>query len=180
MLRSNQSFAYGVFSDEHAAAAAVQQLLNTGFASEHVGVLMLDSAGVTEVPVKHKTAIGTGIAVGGLLGATVAAITLPGLGLIAFGGAFAHLAAAAAGGAAGTLVGSVGGMGVWSDEVNIPRVAFERGDVLVGVLVPGDQAERANNVLVQAGASQTALSTRAEAEADLIKQRRVQQPPADL
>ena len=47
---------------------------------------MLDSSGVSEVPVKHKTAIGTGMAVGTLLGATVAAATIPGLGLIAFGG----------------------------------------------------------------------------------------------
>lgn len=174
MLRANQSFAYGFFSDEHAAAAAVQKLLNADFDSEHVGVLMLDGhKGVTEVPVKHKTAVGTGIAVGGLLGATAAAIALPGLGLIAFGGAFAHLAAAAAGGAAGSLLGSLGGLGMWSDEPSIPRQAFERGDVLVGVLVPEDQAERANTALTEAGATQTALSTRAEAEADLVKQVRV-------
>lgn len=174
MLRSNQSFAYGFFSDDQAAAGAVQQLLNADFDSEHIGVLMLDGKGVTEVPVKHKTAVGTGIAVGGLLGATAAAIALPGLGLIAFGGAFAHVAAAAAGGAAGSLLGSLGGLGIWSDEPNIPRQAFERGDVLVGVLVPEDQAERAKSVLTQAGATQTALSTRAEAEADLMKQKRVQ------
>jgi len=172
MLRANQSFAYGFFSDENAAAAAVQKLLNSGFDSEHVGVLMLDGTGVSEVRVKHKTAIGTGIAVGTLLGATVAAVTIPGLGLLAFGGAFAHLAAAAAGGAAGTLVGAVGGMGVWKDEVDIPHQALERGDVLVGVLVPPENSERADQALKDAGASTTAVSTRAEAEADLIKQRR--------
>jgi hypothetical protein len=172
MLRANQSFAYGFFSDEHAAAGAVQQLIDSGFDSEHVGVLMLDGTGVSEVPVKHKTAVGTGIAVGTLLGATVAGIALPGLGLLAFGGAFAHLAAAAAGGAAGTLVGGFGGLGIWKDEVNIPKEAFDRGDVLVGVLVPGDHAERASAVLEKAGASATSLSTRAEAEADLIHQRR--------
>jgi hypothetical protein len=173
MLRANQSFAYGFFSDEHAAAGAVQQLLSADFDSEHIGVLMLDgNKGVTDVRVNHKTAVGTGIAVGGLLGATVAAIAVPGLGLLAFGGAFAHLAAAAAGGAAGSLLGSLGGLGVWSDEVNIPKQAFERGDVLVGVLVPEDQADRARSVLTQAGATQTALSTRAEAEADLMKQKR--------
>lgn len=177
MLRANQSFAYGFFSDEHIAAAAVQKLLNSGFDSEHVGVLMLDTHGTSEVRVKHKTAIGIGIAVGGILGATVAAIALPGLGLLAFGGAFAPLAAAAAGGAAGTLVGSVGGMGVWSDEVDIPREAFERGDVLVGVLVPKEHSERATSLLTEAGAAQTAVSTRAEAEADLIKQRRASAHP---
>lgn len=175
MLRSNQSFAYGFFSDEQVAAGAVQALLNADFDSEHIGVLMLDAKkGVTEVPVRHKTAVGTGIAVGGLLGATAAAVALPGLGLIAFGGAFAHLAAAAAGGAAGSLLGSLGGLGLWSDEPNIPHQAFERGDVLVGVLVPEDQAERAQKTLSEAGATQVAQATRAEAEADLKSQKRAQ------
>lgn len=173
MLRANQAFAYGFFHDETTAANAVQKLLNSGFDSEHVGVLMLDgSRGVSEVQVKHKTAIGTGMAVGTLLGAAVAAATVPGLGLLAFGGVFAHFAAAAAGGAAGTLVGAVGGMGMWKDEVDIPHQALERGDVLVGVLVPPDHAERADAALKEAGAVTTALSTRAEAEADLISQRR--------
>jgi hypothetical protein len=172
MLRANQSFAYGFFHDETTAAAAVQKLLNSGFDSEHVGVLMLDGSGVAEVPVKHKTGIGTGMAVGTLLGAAVAAATIPGLGLIAFGGAFAHLAAAAAGGAAGSLVGAVGGMGMWKDEVDIPHQALERGDVLVGVLIPPDGAERADQALKEAGAATTTVSTRGEAEVDLIQQRR--------
>jgi uncharacterized membrane protein len=172
MLRTNQPFAFGFFQSAPSAVAAVQSLLNAGFESEHVGVLMLDGSGVIEVQVKHKTEVGTGIAVGMLLGAVLAAVIGPSLGLLAFSGVAAHFAAAAVGGAAGALLGAVGGMGFWSDVIKIPRQALERGDVLVGVLVPEDQVARANGALEGAGAASTSLSTRTEAETLLLAQRR--------
>jgi len=172
MLRTNQPFAYGFFQSAPSAVAAVQTLLNAGFSSEHVGVLMLDGSGVIEVRVKHTTGVGVGIAVGMLLGAILAALIGPSLGLLAFSGASSHLAAAAVGGAAGALLGAVGGMGLWSDVIKIPRQALERGDVLVGVLVPEDQVARANGALEGAGAASTSLSTRGEAETALLAHRR--------
>ena len=174
MLRPNQPFAYGFFHSGLSATAAVQGLLNAGFASDNVGVLMLSDAGagVTEAPIKHKTAIGLGICIGLLLGSTIAAFAGPSLGLLAFDGASSHWAAAAVGGAAGALLGAVGGMGFWKEEVDIPQQALERGDVLVGVVIPGDQVQRANQALEQAGASSKTLSTRGEAETDLMNQRR--------
>lgn len=167
MLKANQSFAYGYFKDEQSAVSAVEELIDAGFDSEHIGALMLDGAEVTELKIKHKTAMAKGMAIGTLLGAALGAIALPGLGLVAFGGAFAHLAGAAAGGAAGTLAGGLGGMGIWTDEVEVPRQALQHGDVLVGALVPHDQAERAHGVLLRAGASSTGLATRREAEREL-------------
>lgn len=171
MLEANQSFAYGFFKDEESAATAVQGLLDADFDSEHIGALMLDGSHVTELPIKHKTAIGKGVVIGTLLGAAVGA-ALPGLGLglMAFGSGFAHLAGAAAGGATGTLAGVVGGLGIWKDEVDVPRHAFENGAVLVGVLVPPQHAERAHHVLAQSGATSTALSTRNQAKRELLEQ----------
>jgi len=164
MIRANQTFAYGFFADEGAATKAVDALLDAGFASEHIGALMLEGAEVKELPIKHKTAVGKGLAIGTLLGAALGAIALPGMGLVAFGGAFAHLAGAAAGGAAGSLAGVVGGMGVWKDELDIPRSAFERGQVLVGTLVPEANAERAYAVLERAGATSVSVSEHEQAK----------------
>ncbi|MET0387865.1 MAG: hypothetical protein ABW321_17970, partial [Polyangiales bacterium] len=122
MLKAEQTFAYAFFSDERSAAAAVQQLIDAGFETEHVGALVLNDSGVAELPLHHKTGMVPGAAIGTLLGAAIGAIALPAVGLLAFGGAFASFgAAAAAGGLTGTIAGTLGGLGLWKDEVDFPR-----------------------------------------------------------
>lgn len=168
MLEADQSFAYAFFKDEPSAAKAVQNLINAGFDTEHVGVLMRGEKDAKELTLKHKTAIGPGLAIGGILGAAIGAAALPAAGLVAFGGAFAGLSGAAMGGATGTLMGTLGGLGFWKDEVAFPKEAFERGDVMVGTLTSTERADNARAQLSAAGARETKLSTHGEAERDLM------------
>ena len=168
MLSGNQSFAYAFFEDEATAAAAVRSLLSADFASEHIGALMLDESGVSELPMKHKTGIAPGTILGALLG-TAVGLTLPGLGLVALGGAFTLAEAAAAGGVTGAFAGILGGMGIWRDEYDFPSDAFARGGVLVGVLTSAGRAPAATEALRRAGAGETSVATRDDAEHALLE-----------
>ena len=121
MQATNQSFAYAFFDDERAAACAVRNLIENGFDSEHIGVLMRSPTETREVALEHKTGVGAGAAVGSLLGVAAGAIALPASGVIAMGGAFAAAGGAAVGGAAGTLLGVLGGLGIWKDKLAVPQ-----------------------------------------------------------
>jgi hypothetical protein len=167
MLRDDQTFAYAYFGDEQAAAAAVQRLLDADFASEDIGVIMRNESDTEAVPLEHKTAMRPGALMGSVLGAAAGAVALPATGVIALGGAFAALGGAAVGGAGGTLAGALGGLGFWKDKMAVPHSAFEQGGVLVGALAPAERSVRARDALQAAGASETRLATRDEAEQDL-------------
>lgn len=166
MLAGEQAFAYAFFTDEAAAAKAVQALIDKGFATEHVGALMIGPTGrVQDVPLAHKTPVGSGAVIGAVLGAAVGAVALPAVGLMAFGA----FGAAAAGGLTGTIAGSLGGLGLWKDEVDFPKATFERGDVLIGTLTPSERGEEARTVLAAAGGQSSTVSTHAKAARDLAK-----------
>jgi hypothetical protein len=167
MLSSNQSFAYAYFGDEDAAAHGVQKLIDRGFDSEQIGVLMRRESKVEDVPLDHKTGIAPGAAIGSVLGIAVGAAALPATGVIALGGAFATVGGAAVGGAAGTLMGALGGMGFWKETLAVPHAAFEHGGVLVGALTQPERTDEARTALSEAGAQDTKVATRIEAKRDL-------------
>jgi hypothetical protein len=165
MLKTDQSFVYAFFHDEKSAAAAVQRLIDSGFATEHIGALIATaSGGVQELPLEHKTGIAPGAAIGAALGAAIGAIALPALGLVALG---SGLAGAAAGGLTGTIAGTLGGLGLWKDEVEFPSAAFKRGDVLVGTLAAPERAEQASEALRAAGGERPTVSTQRKAAQEL-------------
>lgn len=164
---SDQRFAYAYFRDREAAQAAVQNLIERGFDSEHIGVVMRDESKEQSGGVEHKTGISTGAAVGGLLGLAAGAAALPAAGVIAVGGAFATLGGAATGGAAGTLMGVLGGLGVWKEDAELPNEAFEKGGVLVGALTGEERTGLANEALSAAGARETKVAPHIESKRDL-------------
>jgi hypothetical protein len=164
---SDQQFAYAYFNDRQSAEAAVHNLIERGFDSEHIGVVMRDESKDQSGGVEHKTGIGAGAAVGGLLGLAAGAAALPAAGVIAVGGAFATLGGAATGGAAGTLMGVLGGLGVWKENAELPNEAFEAGGVLVGALAGEERTELANEALTAAGARETKVAPQIETRQDL-------------
>ena len=164
---SDQQFAYAYFRDRESAQAAVQNLIERGFDSEHIGIVMRDESKDQSGGVEHKTGIGAGAAVGGLLGLAAGAAALPAAGVIAVGGAFATLGGAATGGAAGTLMGVLGGLGVWKEDAELPNEAFEAGGVLVGALAGEERTELANEALTAAGARETKVAPNIETRQDL-------------
>ncbi len=164
MQSSDELFTYAFFGDEAAAAAAVRTLMDRGFDTEEIGVLMRDQSETRQVELEHKTGTRPGAVVGSVLGAAAGAAALPAAGVIAIGGAFGG---AAVGGAAGTLMGTLGGLGFWKERLTIPRDAFEEGSVLVGALTSSERAEAAQAALRNAGAREPKVATQAEAKRDL-------------
>lgn len=128
---------------------------------------MREESGVRDVPLEHKTGIVPGAALGAILGTAAGAAALPATGVIALGGAFATLGGAAAGGSAGTLMGVLGGLGLWKEQLAVPHAAFEHGGVLVGTVAGPERADQARAALEEAGACDIKLATTTEAKRTL-------------
>jgi hypothetical protein len=163
MLNADQWFAHAFYRDAERASAAVTALLDAHFASDAIGVLMVHGEDVQELPMRHKTFVPHGVALGALFGAAAGAVTMSGIGLLAAGPLLLALQGAAAGTAMGSLGGALGGLGFWRDEVDFPADAFHNGAVLVGVVSNVERLEEAQRVLQNAGAESTYVSTKAEA-----------------
>lgn len=177
MLDADQWFAHAFFADAEQASNAIDDLIEAHFPTDSVGVLMVRNNEVEELPMRHKTFVPHGVALGALVGAAAGAATMAGIGLVAAGPLLLALQGAAAGTAIGSVGGALGGLGFWRDEVNFPTDAFKNGAVLVGVVCNVERVDEARRVLTEAGASETYVATKAEAqERALEHQRRNSRP----
>jgi hypothetical protein len=145
------------------ANRAVEALIESSFASEDLSILRVTGNDVDEIDVGQKTAIPvtlpTGIAVGASVGVgLVLSGVLPGIGLLAAGPIFGALQGLALGGAAGSLVGMLAGLGWWKAEADIPVDDLQRGGLLVGISVPDERAQDARDALEGAGASRVTVA----------------------
>lgn len=156
-------FAHALFTDTQHAADAVRLLLAASFPTDTISVLMVHGHDVEELPLQHKTFVPHGVALGALLGAAAGALTMSGIGLLAAGPVLMALQGAAAGTALGSVGGALGGLGFWRDEIDFPADAFENGAVLVGAVTDPTRIDAARAALCAAGASETHVATKAEA-----------------
>jgi len=163
MLNADQWFAHAFFKDAEHADKAVRELIEAHFPTDSIGVLMARGEEVEELPMRHKTFVPHGVALGALVGAAAGAVTMSGIGLLAAGPLLLAMQGAAAGTAIGSLGGALGGLGFWRDEVDFPTDAFESGAVLVGVVTNEERLDAARRVLQEAGAEETLVATKAEA-----------------
>ena len=100
----------GVFDDRNDAELAARDLREKGFKDDQIGYAWRDDQGKTHTEgnkagVMAASGAGTGVVLGGLIGAG-AALLIPGIGPVVSGGL---LASALAGGATGAVVGGVSG-----------------------------------------------------------------------
>lgn len=136
-----------LFRDREAAENAYQELLDRGFTSDQISVLMSEESrsnfyGKTS-SMGNKAAEGTGIgaAVGGTAVAIIAAIAaigttviIPGLNLVILGPLAAAFAGAGAGGAAGGLIGALVGAGIPEETVKHYESGLKEGGIVIGLL----------------------------------------------
>ena len=164
----------GVFKSRDNAEKAVNQLRSLGISDQRVGILSPGSTSpdVVErgVPVTDTEDPGMGramgAAVGGAMGAAggatlglaVATLAIPGIGpVIAFGmvgAALLGIVGAAAGSAVGDTVEEELGEGIPHEDVYLYEDALRHGNSIVIAYADddGDQADRAKEVLNNAGA----------------------------
>jgi hypothetical protein len=157
-------FVHAVFNTETSAARAVQELVNAKFSTDKISALMVNRSGVQELEVSHKTAMGPGAALGAVFGAVGGVLAVTG-GLVLAGPVFLAMEGVLAGGALGTLAGTLGGLGFWKEEIDFPKASFENGAVLIGVNTEDGRIEDASQALKVAGASEIRITSKREAKA---------------
>jgi len=170
---------YGIFRNRNQAESAVDRLVENGFRTEDISVLLAENVGTKDFAhEKHtKAPEGTaaGAAAGGVVGGTlgllagIGALAIPGLGpFIAAGPIMATLAGAGAGGVVGGLVGALVGMGIPEYEAKRYEGRIKEGGILMSVHCDNsDWTKRAKELLELSGADD--ISSTGEADADFAK-----------
>jgi hypothetical protein len=155
----------GLFSTQAQVTTVVSALCSVGFGKEDVSILFPEPRGASR-PVsddeqqdsREATAmagVGAGGAFGGTLGLLlgVAAMAIPGLGIVAAAGPIVGaLTGAAAGAAVGGLAGHLIGMGIPETHARHYEGKIGSGSIFVAVHVGDDAAlDRARDILLQQG-----------------------------
>lgn len=152
---------YAIVRNEDAARLAVAALRADGFDRARISLLaraagrspeLLPGGSSGEWP-RAPEGIAVGAAVGGALGwlATVAALTIPGVGaVVAAGPILTALGGAAVGAASGMVAGSFFGLGMSEIEAREFQEAAVRGDVVLAVRIESlDEQARAARILAE-------------------------------
>lgn len=152
---------YAIVRTEDAARDAVAALRADGFDRGRISLLAraagrspeLQPGGASGEWLRAPEGIVVGAAVGGALGwlATVAALTIPGVGaVVAAGPILTALGGAAVGAASGMVAGSFLGLGMSEIEAREFQEAAVRGDVVLAVRVESiDEQARAARILAE-------------------------------
>lgn len=146
----------GLFDNRESAERAYQSLTARGYSKDDANVIMSDetrnryfpagSENTSELADKTLEDAGKGAAIGGTIGATLAAIAaigtsiaLPGLGLLIAGPLAAGLMGAGAGGLTGGLIGALVGHGVPKEHAEEYEQGIKKGGVYMGVTPRSDE-----------------------------------------
>lgn len=152
----------GVFSTRESAEQAYNSLLQKGYKSDEITVLMSDKTRDTHfgdddtnrhddkhhdsnLGNKAMEGAGTGSAIGGTTGAIVGAlaatglsVALPGLGIVLAGPLAGALAGAGAGGLTGGIIGALVGAGMPKERAERYEHHVKEGNIVIGV-TPRDE-----------------------------------------
>jgi hypothetical protein len=146
----------GMFRDRESAERAYNSLTTRGYNKDDVNLVMSDdtrkkyfaddNVKETEIGTKAWEDAGKGAAIGGAVGATLAAIAaigttlaLPGLGLLIAGPLAAGIAGAGAGGVTGGLIGALVGHGIPEERAELYEKGVKEGGILMGVNARNDE-----------------------------------------
>ena len=145
--QSEKRIMTGLFRDRESAEGAYRSLTNRGYGKDDVNLIMSDDTrkkyftkGETELGTKAWEDAGKGAAIGGAVGATLAALAaigttlaLPGLGLLIAGPIAAAFAGAGAGALTGGLIGALVGHGIPEEHAKVYEKGIKEGGIVMGV-----------------------------------------------
>ena len=170
MSQKNRSV-FGIYGSAEQVERAVNALIEDGFGSQDVSVLMPDQRSTREFAhhkdTKAPEGVTAGATAGGVVGGTLGVLVglgtlaIPGLGpLLAAGPIVAGLAGLGAGGAVGGLIGALVGMGIPEYEARRYEGRVKDGGILLSVhcATPGEIL-RAREILTGTGATDISSST---------------------
>ena len=154
----------GLFDTETQAHRAVQDLISAGFDNTQIGLVTADPGGRYRKETVDEsgnlasqgavTGGASGLVVGGLIGLLVGATTLVGgpVGLIAAGPIAGMVAGAGLGMVGGGLLGALVGLGIPEETAHVYAESVRRGSIIVSIDVPATEVQRAEAILLNAGA----------------------------
>ena len=160
----SKTFVTGLFKTRAAAEAAVDAIIKRGYTRDDISVLMSDATKNKEFAVQTRShaadGLGIGSAIGGTVGAVLAAIAavgtsivIPGLGLFVAGPIAAALAVAGAGGATRGLIGLLVGTGIPEHRARVYDTGVRGGGILLGVEAKtSEEVEKLEALLEDIGA----------------------------
>src|SRR6195256_2444999 len=178
-MSDKKTAVFGIYSTRHGAEQAAEALVNGGFATGDISVLLPENLGTREIGTEKSTkapegataGAGTGAVLGGALGllAGIGALAIPGVGpLIAAGPIMATLAGAGVGGAIGGITGALVGMGIPEYEAKRYEGRVKDGGILISVHCEDSEwKKRAKQILEATGAQD--ISATSEASSDDAK-----------
>lgn len=179
---------FGIYPTAEDAERGVDTLINAGFASGDISVLLPDTRSTREFAHQKETkapeGATAGVTAGGVIGgavgvlAGVGALAIPGLGpFIAAGPIMAGLAGLGVGGAVGGLVGALIGMGIPEYEAKRYEGRVKDGGNLLSVHCDtSDQVKRAKEILKSSGAADIASTGESAAERPVDRTAAVEPP----
>jgi len=163
-MEDKKTAVFGIYSAVAQAERAVDTLVQSGFPSRNISVLLPDYRGSrdfahqkeTKAPEGATIGVTTGGVIGGTLGvlAGVGTLAIPGIGpFIAAGPIMAGLAGLGVGGAVGGLIGAMVGMGIPEYEAKRYEGRLKNGGVLLSVHCDtSEEIKRAKSMLKGTGA----------------------------
>ena len=175
-MADKQTSVFGIYPSAQRAEDAAASLVQGGFRSDDISVLVPEGNSSrelgTEKATKAPEGTATGVAAGGALGGTlgllagIGALAIPGLGpFIAAGPIVGALAGLGAGGAVGGFAGALIGMGIPEYEAKRYEGRVREGGVLLSVhTATSDRVSLAKQILERTGAED--ISSSGEASAD--------------
>ena len=176
-MADKKTAVFGIYSTRNGAEQAAEALVNAGFASGDISVLLPENLGTREIGTEKATkapegataGAGTGAVLGGTLGllAGIGALAIPGVGpLIAAGPIMATLAGMGVGGTVGGLTGALVGLGIPEFEAKRYEGRLQKGGILVSVHCDtSGEIKRGKEILERTGAED--ISSGGEASADI-------------
>ena len=143
-MTDKKTAAFGIYKTTEQAEHAVDRLMDGGFTSDDISVLLPDNKSTkdfaheksTKAPEGTTAGVTAGGAIGGTLGllAGIGALAIPGVGpFIAAGPIMGALAGLGVGGAVGGLIGALVGMGIPEYEAKRYEGRVKDGGVLLSV-----------------------------------------------
>jgi hypothetical protein len=175
-MSDKKTAVFGIYSTRNSAEQAAEALVNGGFATEDISVLLPENLGTREMGTEKSTkapegataGAGTGAVLGGALGllAGIGALAIPGVGpLIAAGPIMATLAGMGVGGTVGGLTGALVGLGIPEFEAKRYEGILQKGGILLSVhCATSDEVKHSKEILKATGAED--VSSTGEASVD--------------
>src|ERR1700735_3179857 len=163
-MENKKKAVFGIYASALHAEQAVDHLMQAGFPSMDISVLLADQRGTRdfahEKDTKAPEGTTTGVAAGGVIGGTlgllagIGALAIPGVGpFIAAGPIMGGLAGLGVGGAVGGLIGALVGMGIPEYEAKRYEGQLKTGGVLLSVHCDtSEEIDRAKEILKHTGA----------------------------